>query len=192
MITRFYYTLQELQNGSISPALQGWDTIISNITGETTTDTLKQAELYNFCKDEYRGEAVVYIDIVHPKWEVVEQPTIAEIKTESKYAEQYEELKNQVYKIKNWLSISSVRYEKLIEVFSAQENNLMKQLESSVQFNDTPQTSASGLDADNYATTYTKSKADAGTVLQRLNEVRNLWDNVYDDWVREFGRKFVI
>lgn len=192
MITRFYYTLQELQNGSISPALQGWDTIISNITGESTTDTSKQAELYNFCKDEYRGEAVVYIDIVHQKWEAVEQPTIAEIKTESEYAEQYEELKNQVYKIKNWLSISSVRYEKLIEVFSAQENNLMKQLESSVQFNDTPQTSASGLDADNYATTYTKSKADAGTVLQRLNEVRNLWSNVYDAWVREFGRKFVI
>lgn len=192
MITRFYYTIQDLQNGSISPTSQNWDTLINNITGESYTTTDEQEELYNFCVDEYRGEAVVYIDIVHPKWEVVEQPTITEIKTESKYAEQYEELKNQVYKIKSWLNLSTVRYEKLIELFSAQEDNLMNQLESTVQFNDTPQTSASGLDADTYATTYTKSKADAGTVLQRLNEVRNLWDNVYDDWVREFGRKFVI
>lgn len=190
--TRFFYTMEELQNGSISPTNQGWDTMINYITGESFTDTAKQGELYNFCIDQYRDHFIAFVDIVHPLFEAVSQPTVAELKFETKYADQLKQLQNQVFKIRGWLNTSSPKYEKLITLYAAQENNLMNQLESSVQFNDTPQTTATGLDADTYATTYTKSKTDPSTVMQRLSEVRVLWDNMYKDWIAEFGKKFIM
>lgn len=96
-----------------------------------------------------------------------------------------------------WKS-THVYYEKMIALLEANETKLMAQVsttsESTNHFNDTPEQSGdySGLD---YATTISKNslttKSDAGTILERLEEVRRRYTDYYEKWAREFNKLFI-
>ena len=89
-------------------------------------------------------------------------------------------------------------YEKMISLLKDNETKLLAQVssltESDNRFNNTPDQSGdySGLD---YATTINKNKittsSDAGTILERLEEVRRRYTDYYEKWAREFGKLFI-
>lgn len=89
-------------------------------------------------------------------------------------------------------------YEKMISLLKDNESKLLAQVssltESDNRFNNTPDQSGdySGLD---YATTINKNKittsSDAGTILERLEEVRRRYTDYYEKWSREFNKLFI-
>ena len=89
-------------------------------------------------------------------------------------------------------------YEKMISLLKDNETKLLAQISSTTEsdnrFNNTPDQSGdySGLD---YATTINKNKittsSDAGTILERLEEVRRRYTDYYEKWAREFGKLFI-
>lgn len=89
-------------------------------------------------------------------------------------------------------------YEKMITLLKDNETKLLAQISSSTEsdnrFNNTPDQSGdySGLD---YATTINKNKittsSDAGTILERLEEVRRRYTDYYEKWAREFNKLFI-
>lgn len=189
MITRFYYSIYDLLDvGSNEIA---WNQFLKKFDCEIVNQTQTEINCYGDVWDNYQYDYIVFIDIEHPLWEVVAKPNLQEL-----YDNYYAEVKYFLGKIRNYVIEGDYKYGKLIQLYDNEKNNLMKQVEgeSSVQFNDTPQTTNTGLDDDKFASTYTKnkSKTDAGTVIARLNEINTGWKSIYDQWSREFGRKFVI
>lgn len=91
-----------------------------------------------------------------------------------------------------------VYYETLINLMSQNQDKLLAQLssetESENQFNDLPDQSGD-YTTINYATNLTKTKvktsSDAGTVLERLEEVRRRYNDYYEKWAREFDKLFI-
>lgn len=89
-------------------------------------------------------------------------------------------------------------YETLIKLMSQNQDKLLAQLssetESENQFNDLPDQSGDYANI-NYATNLTKTKittlTDAGTVLDRLEEVRRRYNDYYEKWAREFDKLFI-
>lgn len=89
-------------------------------------------------------------------------------------------------------------YEKMISLLKDNETKLLAQVSSTTEsdnrFNNTPDQSGdySGLD---YATTINKNKittsSDAGTILERLEEVRRRYTDYYEKWAREFNKLFI-
>lgn len=96
-----------------------------------------------------------------------------------------------------WKS-THVYYEKLIGLLKTNEAKLLEQVstttEGSNHFNDTPDQSGD-YSSLNYATTITKNtlttKSDAGTILERLEEVRRRYADYYEKWAREFNKLFI-
>ena len=92
------------------------------------------------------------------------------------------------------LDLTYNKYKKLIELYQNEENNLMKQLESTgvVKFNDTPQNTGN-FEGDDYTTNVstTTSKTDSGTIISRLSEIRALYDDIYTAWSNEFKHFFI-
>lgn len=177
---RYYYTLAELIDVE---ATAGFNQLFNNWLG-TYTDTTNTKTLWDDISDRFMGDYVLYIDVKH----FTKKPTIAEILDDDDLRL---DVTNKMRKIRAWLNDSKFRYEKLVSLYTDNANNLMNQLTATSQFNDTPQTTETGLDGDAYATTYTVNKTDSGTVLQRLSEVRALWKSVMEEWCSEFSRKFV-
>ena len=70
--------------------------------------------------------------------------------------------------------------------------NTFVQSESEHYFNDTPQTSGSGINS-NFTSTYSKdvTKLNIGPVSSQLEEVRLAMQDYYEQWVKEF-RKFIL
>jgi len=199
MVTRFYYTLNELQDEELTENQRTFKTLFEYWVVDSYIAGNNETTLYQHLQEEYGDDFCCYIDIQHPYWEEVDKPTIIEILTEEELVGLKEQIKKQIRKIKAWLEDSHFRYDKLISLFTTQEAKLLEQVEatSTVQFNDTPHTPADSgktLLDDEFATTYTKniSKADAGTVLTRLNEVRNGWFSLYAEWIYEYATKFVL
>lgn len=188
---RIYYTLNELQPDEDGIA-QTFSSLFS-YWGLTFTDTTKTINLYNHIAEQYGEDYCVYIDVKRYAGEYFEIPTIEDI------FEDYD-LKKQVVKflnkIKNWIGDSLERYDTLIDLYENNKNNLMNKVQtiSKNKFNDTPQTTTSGLDSDDYATTYTTNtlESDNATVISRLNEIRALWESLYSEWTAEFAKKFVL
>lgn len=172
MINRFYYTLDELK--TTIPSETGWNGLLLPYTG-SYNDSQYTTMLYNDVKLSYGDEYILYIDIEAPAWEYIQKPTIAEILITPEYKKQVVKFMN---KIRAWLDDSRYKYEKLISIYDSASDALMDDVktESSIQFNDTPQTTDDGLDGDNYATTYTKNKSSSqvATKMARLEEIRNL------------------
>lgn len=189
MITRFYYTLNELQDVE---AQGGFNRLFLNWIG-SFTDTTETIDCYADIENNFGDDFIAFLDVEHPSWEYVEKPTVAEIMASDEYRKQIIKFIKKMYA---WVGDSQFRYEKLIKLYNAEADNLMNKVEtiSSTQFNDTPQTTVNGLDEDEYATTYTKNKSstDISTVMARLQEIRNYWRSIYDEWVEEFASRYVI
>lgn len=184
MITRFYYTFRELLNTEDT----GWGQLFGYF-GIAYTGSSYELELFNHVREEYDNEIVLYYDVKHAPWEQPARPAVSEIRA-------VKDVRMFVEKMKGWLDDSKVRYEKLIYLYNQEQTHLLDKVEaiSTSQFNNTPQTTTTGLDGDGYATTYTKntSSSDVAPIMQRLNEIRLLWDNLYGEWTKLFAKHFVI
>lgn len=152
-------------------------------------------KLYDDIYNAYYDDAMLYVDVDYPNDVLVPdtKPTPNElfaIKNLNKQCRVF------MSKIKAWLEDSSDRYLKLLRLYKENENKLLNKIESinTTQFNDTPQSVNNNLDADSYASTYTKNinSTDGATIMNRLNEVRAAWSSLLDEWVLEFGKKFII
>ena len=93
-----------------------------------------------------------------------------------------------------WLHQTYPKYKKLIDLYESQENDLLKQLESSSKtlFNDTPQ-AGGDFTTDPYVTNATQvnTSTDTATPMARLKEVQDNIVNFYKKWADEF-EKFII
>lgn len=93
------------------------------------------------------------------------------------------------------------RYKKILDSYAAKENELLGQISSintnKTRFNDTPQDSdETFFDDDEHATNVqineAESKTDGNTPMQRLEEIRSLYANVYAEWCNEFDSLFIV
>lgn len=191
--TRFYYSFNDLVDHSVSLANEGFQHSLFEYWGIAFADGDNTNDLYDDIVLKYGDEFVAYIDIVHLPYEHPTKPTKAEIEADADLKFQIVKILN---KIKAWLNDSQFRFDKLIDIYDENESALMNQISASstVQFNDTPQTTNTGLDSDSYASTFTKntSSSDPGTIMSRLAEIRAFWNSIMDEWSKEFGKKFVM
>lgn len=89
-------------------------------------------------------------------------------------------------------------YEKLLDVYTAQESKLFDKLstttDSNSRFNDTPQNGGS-FDDDEHTTNITNNSSttsiDPGTMMERIDEVRRKYRDTYSDWAEQFSKLFV-
>lgn len=86
------------------------------------------------------------------------------------------------------------KYKPILDYYTNNKNNLLNKIEniSERQFDDTPQTSG-GVYDDTYSTTYekTKTQTDLTTLMSRLEEINNKFENIYVKWAREFEGVFI-
>lgn len=150
-------------------------------------------ELYQGLYNRYKDEAFVYVDTPFEPWNR-QIPAINSQEVQKAFV-------NQIRKLLAKIDDSYPRYAKLLALYTANENNLMNKLESSVsagghsRFNDTPQ--SGGLYADDtHTTNVTESETSSTTtyddknIMQRLDEVRNMYKNVMEDWISQFEEFF--
>ena len=93
-----------------------------------------------------------------------------------------------------WINQTYPKYSKLITLYESQEDDLLKQLQSSSKtlFNDTPQ-AGGDFTTDPYVTnaTQVETSTDTATPIARLKEVQDNLINYYKKWADEF-EKFII
>jgi len=92
------------------------------------------------------------------------------------------------------------RYKRILASYQAKESSLLAQISSTntnrTRFNDTPQDSEQTFFEDDYHTTnVTLNEAtinsDGSTPMQRLEEIRSMYANVYAEWCNEFDSLFM-
>lgn len=92
------------------------------------------------------------------------------------------------------------RYLTLINLLNEKESSLLAQIKTSStgtsRYNDTPQSSDfQEIEGTNYASNITKTSgettSDGGTIMARLEEVRQNLRNLYTDWAEEFRQLFI-
>ena len=93
------------------------------------------------------------------------------------------------------------RYITLIDAYEGERTHLLDQVGSNTtskrKHNDTPQNpnTADVYEGDDYITDFTKfeteNKTDFATKMQRLNELNQLYEDKFDEWVNEFHRAFL-
>lgn len=89
-------------------------------------------------------------------------------------------------------------YEKMLQLLKENEAKLLDQISavttSEGHFNDTPDQSGDYATLD-YASSINKNtvttKADGGTILTRLDEIRRRYSDYYVSWANEFDRMFI-
>lgn len=187
---RYYFTLRDLIDEDVEIENVGFKYSLFRNFGLVFQEGTNTKELYKSILVKYGYEYILYIDIMHHEGQYIEEPTIEELKTTY-----LQEVQKKLLKIRAWLDESQFRFDKLIETFDASKDDLLKPVKttSKTKFNDTPQTTTSGLDGDEYATTFTVNENDADVVtkIQRLNEIRLYWNSIFSEWEQEFGKKFV-
>ena len=206
MKTRFYYTLAETMKQSEdetqfntinNPAFmylvmeQGVNvgglgllvnTMVDNevITDTTETKTVMQRYIWNM----YYKEKVMYIDVEHEPWEGAIKPLV----TSDKFKAARQELGGKIW---SWVEESKERYIPLINMYTNNIGNLLNQIKSSSinKFNDTPQNTNTGFEGDNHVSNISQSETttDGGTLISRLDEIRQNLHSVYGEWAREFS-----
>lgn len=104
-------------------------------------------------------------------------------------------------KLFNTIEYTYKKYSKIIELYNANYNDLMKKLESTTEsgsrFNDTPQQKEVSLSYEDneYTTTLTKMKSktlsDSDTPINKIEEILRNYRNIILVWLNEFDALFV-
>ena len=71
-----------------------------------------------------------------------------------------------------------------------QFDNLLKTIDSTVEFNDTPQDVYE--DTVNYVTTVQTNKTEGDSLINRLTQLRYKLIDVYNEWLKEFKPLFIV
>ncbi len=94
---------------------------------------------------------------------------------------------------------TKTKYDKLVTLYQNEQNDLLGKISTTRndvnRFLDVAENAEDFLDDNKYATNITKNEGtvtqDAGTILQRLDEVRKLYYDVIARWVNEFESLFI-
>ena len=192
---RTYYTLDDIRKALGSPYNSGEgpyslknlsfseflsDCLVkvnfSRSPGANTETTESQTCFRNYIWPRFYQEVVVYVDSDESE-DFVE-----------KFA------RTKVGQIMSWWMSSSEKYSLLIQNLEANKNKLLDDVKSASisRFNDTPQNSGDFSDDPHTSNiTTTENSSNAGTMMQRLNEIEDNIKQLYMDWSNEF-RKFII
>lgn len=102
---------------------------------------------------------------------------------------------NKWNKIYSWLVKTAPRYQRLLDLYKAQEANLMKKVETRVGSSEMPQnatldTLATGLKDDLSHARIELSEG--GTPMERLAEIQQNYENLMQAWADEFIEAFTL
>ena len=187
-----YFTLAEHAMGqNVKPDYSTevkWSYLIPNMPKNAAwidNDTTLSKLLNDYIWPEFYEEVVEVETVEVPDWANVEDQDIP-LSNETRL--------RTAGKFYVWINQTYSKYNKLISLYESQENNLLKQLESSSKtlFNDTPQ-AGGDFTSDPYITnaTQVKTSTDTATPIARLKEVQDNITNYYKEWADEF-EKFII
>ena len=185
-----YFTLAEHAMGqNVKPDYSTevkWSYLIPNMPSSAAwiDNDPKLTKLLNeYIWPEFYEEAVEVETVVMPDWADIDDIPLSNetrLRTSGKFYV--------------WINQTYPKYNKLINLYESQENDLLKQLESSSKtlFNDTPQ-AGGDFTTDPYITnaTQVKTSTDTATPIARLKEVQDNIVNYYKKWADEF-EKFII
>lgn len=90
----------------------------------------------------------------------------------------------------NILNNTYIKYTKLIKYYTDNIDNLMKTIDSTIEFNDTPQDVYE--DTVDYRTTVQTNKTEGDSLINRLNQLRYKLTDIYTEWLKEFKPLFII
>ncbi len=207
MISRFYYTLDELTGNNYDSFVLnsnvGFYDICSYLLGRESSiaeDTEYTNKLMYHIWLNLSQKYLYYLDIEHPRWEHVDKPSIDSFGPDEMFY---------IHEVgQSMLSIfedTKDRYLTLIQMYEDELDGLLAGVKTvtdgdgTVRFNDTPQNlpNAGGFAEDNYSTNVTTNKnkitvtADVNTKMARIDEVYRLLKNLYADWAFEFNKLIV-
>lgn len=185
-----YFTLAEHAMGqNVKPDYSTpvkWSYLIPNMPSSATwidNDPQLTKLLNEYIWPEFYEEVVEVETVVMPDWADIDDIPLSNetrLRTSGKFYV--------------WINQTYPKYKKLIDLYESQENNLLKQLESSSKtlFNDTPQ-AGGDFTTDPYVTNATQvnTSTDTATPMARLKEVQDNIVNFYKKWADEF-EKFII
>lgn len=194
--TKYYYTLEECLK-----AIDAWNNDVYTLALPTADEFINVAvKALSITDDQKLGQSIVnkpevnklWSGYVVPRWRsygvVVADKALSNVELTSAFGD---------WLSRHFLSIAQAtgdKYIKLINLYAEKEAALMDAIKqtSISKFNDTPQDSGD-YSTDPYVSNLTKatSEVDGATVMSRLAEVRDEWDNVYREWVREFHNIFI-
>lgn len=105
---------------------------------------------------------------------------------------------NFLYKLINKIAFTQDRYLTLIKFYTQNKNDLLKQISVTTRresrFNDTPQDEGV-FSSDEHTTNLTEdnttSSADKDSLIIRLAEIQNNFENLYKNWLEEFANLFI-
>lgn len=149
-------------------------------------DTLSSTQAQKVARQlvlKHQYDAVLYID-----WNTVyeSEPTTPGV-TSNLYLEM-------INKFRSIYETTKDKYGTLLDAYDNQRTHLMDKVEAKqkTRFNDTPQAGVTGLDADDYASTYTVQESEVGfEIIERLAKVQTLFMNVLNEWCKEFSNLFM-
>lgn len=103
-----------------------------------------------------------------------------------------------LYKLINKIAFTQDRYLTLIKFYTQNKNDLLKQISTTSsrvsRFNDTPQDEGV-FTTDEYTTNLTQDTQTASTdkdsLIIRLAEIQNNFENLYKNWLEEFTNLFI-
>lgn len=191
---RTYYTLDDIRKelGGTYTSGEGPYAIGSKSLSTFLNDCLKRA---NFTAAPYFNDTVESVKCFQSYiWPRFYQEAI--IYTDSDETEDFVEkfCRTKAGQIMAWWMSSTEKYSMLIQNLTANKAKLLDDVKSSsiARFNDTPQNSGDFSDDPHTSNiTITENSSNAGTMMQRLNEIEDKIKQLYLDWSDEF-RKFII
>ena len=189
MKIRIYGTLEEIFPDFDTVTLQ---TAVNTYTQSKATFDTQFTNVINILADEYSKWYVGYVD----KWFIPGREV--ELTLEEQEAIKISFLK----KFMVVYNFSKEKYLTLLNLYTAQKDNLMKQLEGTTtstsdhRENDTPQNGGTWED-DEHSSYYeqngstTTVSTDPMTVMARLDEIQRMFRNLLEDWCKEFRKLFI-
>lgn len=215
-----YYTLGEANETMLSHSIPYVDLLsFKDVLYQELGITKNQLEARtNVDFDDFDGEGIVnkLWNFICSKYEACYI-----IKEESdRYTDSLEPLHQNNYKIWIRSLMQKViatypKYKKLFDIYESIENKLMDKLKSiqtssasgsnssKNRFNNTPQVYNDDYDADKYTSEYREDsgtnqssssstyESDNLTPIKRLEEIQNIYSNLYEDWSEEFSMLFL-
>ena len=103
-----------------------------------------------------------------------------------------------LYKLINKIAFTQDRYSTLINLYTQNKNDLLKQISTTSsrvsRFNDTPQDEGV-FSSDKHTTNLTQDEqttsTDKDSLIIRLAEIQNNFENLYKNWLEEFTDLFI-